>query len=707
MKDFYRERIAVNRKLPKSILESREFIFLAFMIIVKLVLMGGFSSDYQNNLFIPFALDFVKNGGNTYQRMFNAEMYNAFPYPPVMLLVESFGALLINTFNVQNVFWVNALFKLPSFLIDLVGLIVLFQFFPNKKRYVLVFYYASPIVLYSVYMHGQLDLIPMIMLVCAVFFLVSKASINKRYIFGIIFTSLALLSKFHILASMPIILFYLKKRDGLVRALFFFCGVTGGTVLGMIPVWSDGFKRLVLFNSEQGVLTQVAFRLGTVKLYIPIMVVLFIYLLAYKINYMNRELFLNLCGIVFAVFLAFCPPMPGWYVWIVPFMTLFFASTCKEKYKNIYVFVILNGLYLVYFVTLHSRGGVVDLYFLNNDLSFLKIDNEMFSNGVFTLLSGTLIYLIISMYQLGVASNNLYKRKDIPFTIGISGDSAAGKSTMIDVIEKALGINNLLYIEGDGDHKWERGDRYWDDYTALNPKANYLYRQADDLKDLRSGSAIRRVDYDHSTGKFTSPRRIRSKKFILLCGLHAMYLPQTRKYLDLKIYMDADENLRRYWKIQRDITHRGHTKEAVLKSIEERLPDAEKYIYPQKDYADFIVRYYDNTLTDYLDLNHDVKISMQLTISAAVNVEPLVQELEKQGINLSYEYTDNLKRQIINIEADDLEGRFFSLESIAEKVIPQLEEITRERFDNPISFKDGLIILFLLLLISNKMKGIS
>ena len=219
------------------------------------------------------------------------------------------------------------------------------------------------------------------------------------------------------------------------------------------------------------------------------------------------------------------------------------------------------------------KGSMITTIFI------LKIESTMFANLVFTLLSATLLYLVYSMYRIGVADNLYYKRKNAPFTIGISGDSGAGNSTMIKTIEKCLGTKNLQYIEGDGDHRWERGDDNWNSFTALNPKANYLYRQAEELKSIRAGSAVRRVDYDHDTGKFTEKRRVKVKRFMILCGLHSMYLPQTRKYLDLKIYMDADETLRRFWKIQRDTAKRGYTKEASIKQIEGRMPDARKYMF--------------------------------------------------------------------------------------------------------------------------------
>lgn len=682
------------------------YLFIVAVAMAKLVLMGLFSSDYQDQLFLPFVSDFISQGGNVYQRFYDRGMIQAFPYPIVMLGIQALGGLSVNIFAGHSTFWTNFWFKIPSFLIDLIGLCVLIKFCPEKRRYIAVLYYASPIVFYSVYMHGQLDLIPTVMIISALYFLTSQKDCKIRYGIGGLLTAFALLCKLHILAILPIIFLYIQKRDGLRQALTYAIGVFGVCAAGIAPVWSEGFREMVLFNAEQSVLTQVFFKFATIEVYIPIVAVLFIYLVTYKVNTINRELFLNLCGITFAVFLALCPPMPGWYVWVVPFVCLFFASIDEEKYKNIVIYAILNAVYLVYFVVFHHKG-LVDLYFLKMDLSCIKVYHTVVENLIFTLLSGTLIYLVISMYQLGVASNNLYKRKNIPFTIGITGDSGAGKSTMIEVLERGLGAENLQYIEGDGDHRWERGNQLWDEYTALNPKANYLYRQAKDLEQLRVGSTVRRVDYDHSTGKFTKAQKVKAKKYVLLCGLHAMYLPQTRKNLDLKIYLDSDETLRRYWKIQRDTTHRGYTKEAVLASIEKRMPDAEKYIYPQKNYADLIVRYYDKNLTDCMVENYEVNLSVQLTISAAIDVEPLAKELEAAGISVEYEYSQDLQSQYIILDADNLEKMTIPINEIAKRVIWQLDEITQtDLSSDTISAKDGIIILFLLLLISNKMQGV-
>jgi len=231
----------------KELLQSKFYWFIVGITILKVFLMGMFSSDYQDQLFIPFVDSFISDGGNPYQFAYNAGAINAFPYPIGMLLIESIGMFFIKVFNVTNAFMINLLFKMPSLVMDIIGLSILVKFFPEKRRYVAVFYYASPIILYAVYMHGQLDLIPTIFLVISLYYLVSRKNTKKRYLGGIIFSILALLCKFHILAVIPIVFFYLAKRDSIRNAIIYLMGVFSGVLIGITLFWSDGFNRIVLF----------------------------------------------------------------------------------------------------------------------------------------------------------------------------------------------------------------------------------------------------------------------------------------------------------------------------------------------------------------------------------------------------------------------------------------------------------------------------
>ena len=681
----------------------RPGIFIGIVLLIKLCLMGLFSSDYQNNLFMRFVNGFIEqlfNGNLINPYHYFAQESNLFPYPPVMLLVESVGGVLSQIAG-NNVFLASLLFKLPILVFDGLTLFFLCKLFPGRKRWNVGLFYTSPIILYACYMHGQLDIIPTALLLGALYYL-TKRSAYRNYLF-IICLSAAILCKLHILAILPILFLYIQKNEGWQKAIV----LTGWTsiivILCIAPFFCPAFISNVVFNHEQSILTKIVVDYTSVMIYLPVLALLIVYLMVMTTAKINRDLLFSYCGLLYSIFLCLIPPMPGWYVWVVPFIAIFFVNMKTNRYFDLAVYVFLNVAYLLYFIFAH-KTNLVDLYFLEEPLDWLKQESPLFRNGIFTILIATLVWTVYSMYRSGVASNLLYRKRNLPFTIGIAGDSGSGKSSFLKVIKAVVGRKKVLTIEGDGDHRWERGNAMWKHFTHLNPKSNFLYRQALDIEVLRSGQSVERKDYDHDTGKFTKATRISPKPYLVLCGLHSLYLPQVRNMLDLKIYMDVDEKLRRYWKIKRDMANRGYSREKIMEQIVSRETDADHYIHPQKRYADLVVSYYDAKLKDCWDDNHEENLSLKITVDAGVNLEPMIQEIETQGITVRYDYDESLERQTIYFERDRMEESPFPISEIAERIIPQVDDIAVL----PLASTDclhGILELTLLLMVSYKMSG--
>ena len=176
--------------------------------------------------------------------------------------------------------------------------------------------------------------------------------------------------------------------------------------------------------------------------------------------------------------------------------------------------------------------------------------------------------------------------------IAIAGDSGSGKSTLSKYLNKLYG-NDVITLETDRYHKWERGDINYNTYSHLNPNANHLEKMYKDVYDLKLGNEIHQVDYDHASGKFTQKEKIESKTNVIVCGLHTMYENNINAISDIKIYLDTDRELIKKWKINRDVNERGYTLEKVLKQIEIREKDYEEYISKQKENADIVIQFYD------------------------------------------------------------------------------------------------------------------
>ncbi len=631
--------------------EWRELIPLVAIFILKIVLMGLFSSDYQQKMFEPFVnewLDGLSRGElNPYQAFYDRGESFDFPYPCGMLIIMSIGAFVNRLFPSAPMFIHNVIFKFPLLVFDTIGYIVLKKLYPGKRRNCFYIYLLSPIVLYSVFMHGQLDIIPMVLLLVSLYNISGSYS-SRRFALSVTFLAASVTTKLHIIAVVPLIIIYIFKRFGSFKALIYTVTLCVADGLALSLIGGNGFMEGVVFNREVNSALLVVFEFGTLNLYLSLFAIGFIYLYILNLKLINREVLFTLCGMIFAVFLALCFPMPAWYTWVVPFMAVFLINV-NSRTDSFWMHFFLNGAYLLYFVFFHKRAGVCDLYFCGISCDFLKVDSPTLVNICFTVLTCILVWNIYIMHKLGIANMGIYRFHDKNFVIGISGDSGAGKSTMQQKLSSLFMRNYLLVIEGDGDHKWERGDENWNEYTHLDPKANFLYRQAQDILKLKKSECVRRVDYDHSTGRFTEEKIIVPKKFISISGLHTLYLPQLRESLDLKIFLEADEELRCYWKVSRDSGERAQTEEDIRRKICERYEDAKKYIIPQKEYADIVFRH-------TLESKDPLRIGMQIWVNTQIDIGDIIEALHNLGVDIEYSFSENLRYQVVEYHPSENGG---------------------------------------------------
>jgi phosphoribulokinase len=176
------------------------------------------------------------------------------------------------------------------------------------------------------------------------------------------------------------------------------------------------------------------------------------------------------------------------------------------------------------------------------------------------------------------------------FIVGIAGDSASGKTTFSKGIVRLFGEENVVSISLDNYHKYDREERRKLGLTPLNPKANDFDKIFEDIRALKGGKEILMPIYDHKTGKFLDPVRVLPAKIVIVEGLHPFYKKRVADLFDLKIFIDPDFEVRREWKIKRDVGERGYSLEEVLREIEVRKLDYKRYIEPQKRKAEIIVK---------------------------------------------------------------------------------------------------------------------
>lgn len=176
-----------------------------------------------------------------------------------------------------------------------------------------------------------------------------------------------------------------------------------------------------------------------------------------------------------------------------------------------------------------------------------------------------------------------------PYVIGIAGESGVGKSTIAEIISLFYGVENTTIISTDDLHKWERTNPIWETITHLNPEANNLDLGDMHLNELSKGNFIFRSIYNHKTGNFNPPIKIKPNKILIVEGLHAFYTEFSKQNINLKIYVETDEELKCHWKIVRDTEERGYKYNDVLDAINKRKKDGYMIRDPQIGIADIII----------------------------------------------------------------------------------------------------------------------
>ena len=182
--------------------------------------------------------------------------------------------------------------------------------------------------------------------------------------------------------------------------------------------------------------------------------------------------------------------------------------------------------------------------------------------------------------------------KDSPciFIIGVAGDSGSGKTTFTNAIRRIFGDDLVSTVTLDDYHLYDRSARKRLGITPLLPEANDLAGLERDIAVLKSGRAIRKKRYNHETGTFEGPFVFEPTKIIIFEGLHTLFTPRLRGLLDFSLFVDPSPDVKYEWKRKRDTGSRGYSDAEVSAELQERAPDYQRFIAPQRKFADAVIQ---------------------------------------------------------------------------------------------------------------------
>ena len=180
-----------------------------------------------------------------------------------------------------------------------------------------------------------------------------------------------------------------------------------------------------------------------------------------------------------------------------------------------------------------------------------------------------------------------------PIVVGVAGGTGAGKTTISRTILERIGPERIAYIQHDSYYRdlsqlplEERRLRNFDHPDALEDSLLLAH-----LRSLLAGEAVEVPVYDFGRYvRLAETRRVESQPVIILEGILVFANPDLRALMDIKIYVDADADVRLIRRLRRDVAERGRSLDSVLHQYMATVrPMHLEFVEPSKRYADVIV----------------------------------------------------------------------------------------------------------------------
>jgi uridine kinase len=180
-----------------------------------------------------------------------------------------------------------------------------------------------------------------------------------------------------------------------------------------------------------------------------------------------------------------------------------------------------------------------------------------------------------------------------PFVIGVAGGSGSGKTTVVRRIRESLGDDQVSLLEHDKYYR-DRGDLRFEDRTALNydhPDSLETDLLVQHVKELRAGRPVEVPVYDFARyARKQETTRVPPRQAIIVEGILIFTDSELRRLMDVKVFVDADDDTRFIRRLQRDIAERGRTVESVIDQYLGTVkPMHLEFVEPGKRYADIII----------------------------------------------------------------------------------------------------------------------
>ncbi len=174
----------------------------------------------------------------------------------------------------------------------------------------------------------------------------------------------------------------------------------------------------------------------------------------------------------------------------------------------------------------------------------------------------------------------------------IAGGTGAGKTTIARKLLENMGDRAMILSQ----------DSYYRDLSHLSiderKKVNFDHPDSIEfellrkhLLQLKKGEVIKVPNYDFTkSNRMKEVTSVAPKDILILEGILLLAVPEIRELVDIKVFVDVEDDVRLLRRIKRDVEERGRTISNVQDQYMATVrPMHQKFVAPSKQYADIII----------------------------------------------------------------------------------------------------------------------
>ena len=177
--------------------------------------------------------------------------------------------------------------------------------------------------------------------------------------------------------------------------------------------------------------------------------------------------------------------------------------------------------------------------------------------------------------------------------IGVAGGSGSGKTTVVRRIVESLGPDCVSILDHDRYYR-DRLDLRLEDRTALNydhPDSLETDLMVRHVAELKAGRRVEAPLYDFARYvRRTTTETVAPRRAIIVEGILIFADAALRAQMDIKVFVDTDDDTRFIRRLRRDVAERGRTMDSVIDQYLATVkPMHLEFVEPSKRYADVII----------------------------------------------------------------------------------------------------------------------